>query len=203
MRRRASTSASVIMLAVLLLLLADGPAVSAHSPTDVAQPEVSARSLRSAEGDSASWPYGPATWIRIPRIGVDSPVSDVGVQNGEYGVPWWEVGRHADSANPGAVGNSIYNGHVDTINAGRVFARLQELTIGDAIYIYTPTHRLDWYVAETMTVPNTNNDFIRPTKDARVTLYTCTGYFNPFEQNFSDRLVVVGKFMNLAPLSDG
>ena len=65
-----------------------------------------------------------AEWMRIPHIGVNSPVMEMGLQGGEYQVPSFDVGHHVDSANPGQPGNSVYNGHLETINAGHIFARL-------------------------------------------------------------------------------
>jgi hypothetical protein len=88
--------------------------------------------------------FGPATWIRIPKIGVDSHITDVGIIDRIYDVPWFDVGHHADWHPPGEFGNSIFNGHVATINAGEVFRHLDQLQPDDAVYIYTPVYRLDW-----------------------------------------------------------
>lgn len=143
--------------------------------------------------------YGPATWIAIPKLGVAIGVMRVGVRGGEYVVPSWEVGHHADSANPGERGNAVMNGHLETINAGRVFARLKDLRPGDAVYTYTATHRLTWAVRETATVPNTEHGFVQPTDDRRLTLYTCAGTFNARAQDYTHRLVVVAE---LAEVSD-
>ena len=197
--RRSTIRLAFLAVPALLLLLVGGPSASAQ-PADDQQRDLAAVTAASAANAQPAGQYGHAVWMRIPRIGLDSAISDVGVQNGEYGVPWWEVGRHADSAQPGEPGNSVYNGHVQTLHAGQVFAKLHELTPGDAIYIYTPTLRLGWVVTETFTVPNWNNDFLRMGDSARITLYTCTGAFNPVEQNFADRLVVVARFAEIAPL---
>jgi LPXTG-site transpeptidase (sortase) family protein len=135
--------------------------------------------------------FGPAVWMRIPRVGIDSHVSDVGIVDGYYDVPWFDVGHHVDSHNPGESGNCIFNGHVVTINAGDVFRHLDELRPGDAVYVYTPTYRLDWAVTDTFSVPQEDNAFLGDTYDRRITLYTCTGFFNPLERNYDQRLVVV------------
>jgi LPXTG-site transpeptidase (sortase) family protein len=143
--------------------------------------------------------YGRAVRVHIPRIGVNSTVTEVGVQGGEYQVPGWNVGHHVDSPNPGEPGNSVFNGHLETINAGRVFARLKELKVGDAVYIYTDSHRLDWVIEEVRTVPNTDDGFIDPTPDTRITLYTCAGTFLPLIQDYSHRLAVVGRLVETVP----
>lgn len=144
--------------------------------------------------------YGPAEWLRIPRIDVSSKIEDVGITDGYYDVPWNAVGRHFDSAQPGQNGNSIYTGHVDTINAGRVFARLKEVTPGDAVYVYTPGFRLDWVVVDVFTVKAYDDSFLYSYDDMpQVTLYTCAGQYNPLEQSFEDRLVVVGYLVQSVP----
>jgi LPXTG-site transpeptidase (sortase) family protein len=145
--------------------------------------------------------FGPAVWMRIPRIGVDSHVSDVGIVNGFYDVPWFDIGHHNDSANPGEFGNSIFNGHVVTINAGDVFRRLHELTPGDAVYAYTPDYRLDWVVTDLFSVGQDDNSFLDPTEVPRLTLYTCTGDFNAIERNYAERLVAVAQLVTLGPRS--
>lgn len=144
-------------------------------------------------------PAGRPTWIMIPRIGVDTSVMEVGIQNGEYQVASFDVGHHADSVNPGAPGNSVYNGHLETIDAGRVFARLKELAVGDAVYLYTRTERYAWVVDTVRTVPNTESSFVAPTPDTRITLYTCDGTFDPRSGDYTHRRVVVGKLVQVTP----
>jgi LPXTG-site transpeptidase (sortase) family protein len=142
--------------------------------------------------------FGPAEWMRIPKIGVDSHISDVGITDGYYDVPWFDVGHHVDSHDPGQFGNSIYNGHVVTINAGDIFRHLDELEQGDAIYIYTAGYRLDWSVSEAFPVAQDDNSFLADSADRRVTLYTCTGQFNPIERSYAERLVVIGQLVSLS-----
>jgi LPXTG-site transpeptidase (sortase) family protein len=142
--------------------------------------------------------FGAANWMRIPKISVDSAISDVGITNGFYDVPWFDVGHHVDSHNPGEFGNSIYNGHVVTINAGDVFHHLDQLQAGDAIYIYTQAYRLDWAVSDAFSVAQDDNSFLADVAERRITLYTCTGDFNPIERSYAERLVVVGQMVSLS-----
>jgi len=154
---------------------------------------------RAQSDNSDAYGFGAAEWMRIPTIGVDSHISDVGVVDGFYDVPWFDVGHHADSHNPGAVGNSIFNGHVVTLNAGEVFRHLDQLQAGDAVYVYTPAYRLDWVVVEAFSVDQADNSFLDNTDEPRVTLYTCTGQFNPIERNYAQRLVVSAQLVSVAP----
>lgn len=136
--------------------------------------------------------YGPAIRIQIPRIKVNSRIMEVGVKGGAYEAPAWEVGHHEDSANPGEPGNSIFNGHLTTINAGRVFAHLKDVQVGDTITVYTASHVLDWRVDERYDTDNDDNSFIQPTDDTRITLYTCDGQLVPLAHDYNQRLVVIG-----------
>ena len=140
--------------------------------------------------------FGQAEWMRIPRVGVDAHVSDIGISDGYYDVPWFDVGHHVDSHPPGEPGNSIFNGHVATLNAGEVFRRLNELTSGDAAYVYTAQYRLDWAVQDVFSVAAEDNSFLLDTAEPRLTLYTCTGRFNPIERSFAERLVVVAQLVD-------
>lgn len=140
--------------------------------------------------------FGRAEWMRIPRISVDAHVSEVGIADGYYNVPWFDVGHHFDSRSPGEQGNSIFNGHVATLNAGEVFRRLNELIPGDAAYVYTSGYRLDWGVQDVFSVAADDNSFLLDTDEPRLTLYTCTGSFNPIERNFTERFVVVAQLVN-------
>jgi LPXTG-site transpeptidase (sortase) family protein len=154
---------------------------------------------RDASGQQSS--FGAAEWMRIPTIGVDSHIADVGVVDGFYDVPWFDVGHHADSADPGDLGNCVFNGHVVTINAGEVFRHLDELQPGDAVYVYTAAYRLDWVVVDTSSVDQDDNSFLDDTAEPRVTLYTCTGQFNPIERNYAQRLVVTAQLVQTGPRS--
>jgi LPXTG-site transpeptidase (sortase) family protein len=146
----------------------------------------------------ASETFGPAEWMRIPKIGVDSHITDVGITDGFYDVPWFDIGHHVDSHNPGEFGNSIFNGHVVTINAGDVFRHLDQLVAGDAVYVYTQSYRLDWAVSDTFSVAQDDNSFLEDSSERRVTLYTCTGQFNPLERSYAERLVVTAQLVSLS-----
>ncbi|HEV7666627.1 MAG TPA: class F sortase [Chloroflexota bacterium] len=152
-----------------------------------------------ADSDPAA-SYEPAVWMRIPRIGVDSATVDVGVINGYYDVPWFDVGHHADSVHPGEPGNSVFNGHVLTIGAGRVFYRLHELEPGDAVFVYTAAYRTGWAVVSALAFADGDDSFLMTTSnDPQLTLYTCTGAFNPLERSYAQRLVVMAELVEVIP----
>lgn len=172
---------------------AEVPPVAAEAPA--AAPPVAAEAPAPTPPPS----YGPAVSMAIPKLKLNGNIIEVGVAWGAYVVPSWDIGHHEDSAQPGEAGNAVFNGHIETINAGRVFSRLKELTPGDAIYTYTKTERLTWVVRETKKVDRNDTEFFAPTDDTRITLYTCAGTWLPLERDYSERLVVVGELANVEP----
>ena len=76
--------------------------------------------------------------VRIPAIGVDADVDDMGLDDdGSIEVPtefadtgWWTY-----SPRPGRVGASAILGHVDSTTGPAVFFRLTELQVGDQIHV--------------------------------------------------------------------
>ena len=80
-----------------------------------------------------------------------------------------------------------------------MFARLKEVGVGDAVYVYTRTERYAWVVEAVRTVPNTDSTFVAPTADTRITLYTCAGTFDPRSGDYTHRLVVVGRLVEVTP----
>jgi LPXTG-site transpeptidase (sortase) family protein len=182
--------------------------ISRPTPTPVlpptAQPEPPAPATPQPvqQGDElAQAPdYGPPRWMRIPRIGLDNQVVPVGVADGAYEASWWDIGHQVDSPDPGSPGNSVFNGHVATINAGHVFRRLKELGVGDTVFVYSDTHRTEWSVVDVFDVAADARDFMQQTDDTRITLYTCDGHWNPLRREFSERRVVVAAFRSASEL---
>jgi sortase (surface protein transpeptidase) len=79
--------------------------------------------------------------IRIPSIGVDAFVQDVGIgKSGNMAVPtnYDDVGWYRYGPAPGEKGSAVIDGHVDNgFGLPAVFSRLSELEAGDDIYIDT------------------------------------------------------------------
>jgi LPXTG-site transpeptidase (sortase) family protein len=157
-----------------------------------------------AQAPASAQPADPRRrplWITIPRIGVDTSITQVVVEDGAYQVPAFDVGHHADSANPGEVGNSVFNGHLTTIDAGSVFAQLHRVAAGDTVQVRTPIDRTEWVVEEIRVVPASDGSFIQPVANRRLTLYTCTGTYDPRTRDYSHRLVVVAQLAQVVPLN--
>ncbi|WP_078661656.1 class F sortase [Streptomyces sp. NRRL B-24484] len=80
----------------------------------------------------------PPTRLRIPRIGVDTALTDLQVQgDGHLATPddpnvagWWSQGPA-----PGSPGAAVIVGHVDSLTGPAVFAGLSVLRPGDTITV--------------------------------------------------------------------
>lgn len=91
-------------------------------------------------GPAAAMGASPPVHIRIPGIGVDAPVIGLGADPaGRLGVPpdsdrnlagWYEQGP-----SPGAAGNAIIDGHVDTRRGPAVFYGLGALHKGATVLV--------------------------------------------------------------------
>ncbi|MGQ9676307.1 MAG: sortase [Chloroflexota bacterium] len=133
----------------------------------------------------------PATHLRIPSIGVDSPVVEAPVDGGEWKVPKFVVGHLEGTAHPKGKGNAVYSGHVESIASGNVFANLGRIKVGDLVEMVTEAETLRYRVTEVKVVENTDVEVLRQTADPRITLITCAGTWDISTRDYSHRLVVV------------
>ncbi|MFC6080278.1 class F sortase [Sphaerisporangium aureirubrum] len=139
------------------------------------------------------------TRVKIPRIGVDAPLTSVGVRkSGEIEVPpldrpklagWYRLGP-----SPGEAGPAVILGHVNTRRGPAVFGRLRELSRGDKITVT----RADGSTAVfTVDGAEQASKARFPTKrvyghvdHAALRLITCGGIFNPRSHSYTDNIIV-------------
>ncbi len=156
-------------------------------------------------------PLGSPRRLRIPSIGVDSPVVDLGVGGrGEWELPDREVGWYRQTALPGGAGNAVLVGHLDdSWGLPRVFAHLKNVRLGDTIEVESapaalatgspaPPRPLRYVVSETRLVPFTAVEVMDPTADSRLTLFTCGGAWDFLHGQYSHRQIVVARPLNAA-----
>lgn len=139
--------------------------------------------------------------VRIPALGIDAPVEQVGLKgDGSMGTPqdFDNVAWYAPGGKPGGEGSTVFAGHV---NNGRttagVFTHLAKVQVGDYVTVADSAGRTVVYrVSDIAKYPA---DEAPPaelfaTKGAqRLVLITCEGDWLPAERTFSDRLVVFAK----------
>ncbi|BEL07984.1 hypothetical protein Q0Z83_061750 [Actinoplanes sichuanensis] len=138
--------------------------------------------------------------LRIPAIGVDTPIMQLGLQrDGSLEVPPLRgdapAGWYRDSPTPGETGSSVLAGHVDTARDGpAVFFRLRELKTGDPIAV-----RRDDGTVATFRVSRValyaKRDFptaevYAPINRPGLRLITCGGAFDRSEGSYRSNVVV-------------
>ena len=83
-------------------------------------------------------PTDPPVLLRIPRIGVNAVVERVGVTAaGAMNVPkrWDDVGWFSPGPLPGAPGDAVIDGHLDSTTGPAVFIHLAEVRLGDDVVV--------------------------------------------------------------------
>jgi hypothetical protein len=144
MRRVKDTAIAAVTAAALCSgawLLLDGDRTDAPPQPSAAQARTTGQADRSDRGAAApALPPSPPDRVRIPAIGVDAPLTGLGLTGtGSLDVPpagkknlagWYEAGT-----TPGETGTAIVAGHVDNAEGPAVFYRLGALKKGAEIEI--------------------------------------------------------------------
>jgi LPXTG-site transpeptidase (sortase) family protein len=137
-----------------------------------------------------------AARLVIPAIGVDAPLTPVGVTaEGEVESPaeGGVVGWYNLSPPPGPRGNSVLVGHVDYHGKPAVFWRLRELKPGDLVQYReadgAKTFAVEWVQSFPANAAPIDTIFAS-TSAGKITLITCEGVFDPRTRNYLHRLVV-------------
>lgn len=165
------------------------PGGSAAAPAPAPAP--SAAEIAAALAPAVLTPpeYAEPDRIVLPTIDVDSRVVTVGIVDGEFEVPKFVVGHYDGTANVGQPGNVVMAGHVSSISSGNVFAKLEDLRVGDEVYVYGDAGPLTYRVTELRVVPNTEVSVMLPTPTPTLTLITCTGDWDWAAHEYTHRLV--------------
>lgn len=130
-------------------------------------------------------PVSPEPKLIIPKINVDVPVDFNALPDQasqlkamETGVAWF--GIPGANSKPGQIGNTVIAGHssndiVDTGAYKFIFARLEQLTVGDTVYINYQGKRYAYTITKTEVVkPTEVNRLVYATDKPILTLITCT-----------------------------
>ena len=129
---------------------------------------------------------GPVMAIDIPRLKMHT-----GVLQAEWEAPPFAVGQIKRTAHI-TEGNTVLVGHL-TGAAGNVFQHLDQLQLGDDVTAVSRGVSYPFVVSRIFVASNTDTKPIDATSDARLTLMTCAGVWNPFTRDYSERLWVVAE----------
>lgn len=179
---------SIVPLLVLMML----SLMPAYGQSDTDEYQVS-RPMAAAVPDQGVAP----TRIVIAALGLDTDVIPVGTD--QYGamaapddpdaVAWYSLG-------PGLapIGNVVLAGHVDWDGQLRAFGRLESLSEGDEISLWNDDGQVFSYLVDSSDWVNADgasvDEIFGQSMDARITLITCGGLFDPFHRQYLQRLIV-------------
>lgn len=142
--------------------------------------------------------------IDIPAVRIHSIVEPVTyLANGQMGVPGNtdRVGYLSPGILPGAAGNSIMDGHVDTYTGPAVFYPLKKLKRGDFVYVTGKNGCKLQFVVESVKFYLTSEAPVQtifgPTDEHRLNLITCAGRYSRSKKEHEGRLVVYTKLAHM------
>lgn len=123
----------------------------------------------------------------IPKIALDEHIytgsSPYLVNKGVWARP--------NTSTPPEGGNTVLVGHRFTYDGPATFYSLDKVTKGDSIVVYWQSKEYDYQVETIEVVPPTAVEVEAPTKDAQLTIYTCTPLWSA-----KNRLVLIAKPIN-------
>jgi LPXTG-site transpeptidase (sortase) family protein len=186
-RVRRNLIAGVLIAGGLALMASSLPSLLhlGNSPADVAVQPIPAlgeplspphqhpKSLPGT-GSTGAGPNQVIAYLSIPRLGIKSaPIYDRGVDgSGNMLIAkGYSITHFAYSSAIGA-GNAVLYGHDDI--EGSVFARLQELKVGDEVQVISNAGAPISYRVTTRAIVAANAvQILQPTSDVRLTIFTC------------------------------
>lgn len=135
--------------------------------------------------------------LYIPSIDLHAAVETVhALDNGQMGVPksTKTVGYLANGVLPGAPGNAIMDGHVDSYTGPAIFYRLKRLNKGDVVIVKNGQGKAIEFIVQAVEAYKTSeapiDRIFGPAKDSRLNLITCTGKYSRKKREHLERLVV-------------
>jgi sortase (surface protein transpeptidase) len=137
------------------------------------------------------------TRVRIPAIGVDNPVVDVGVDGTGALVPPSgpdDIGWFTGGSTPGGIGSALMAGHVDGRGGPAVFFRLTDLRPGDEIMVDRADGSTVAFVVDSTTrVAKTafpTELVYAPLPTPLLRLVTCGGSLDTAAHSYRDNVIV-------------
>jgi hypothetical protein len=156
----------------------------------------SSHSVAMAPIAQVQFPTAPPVQILIPDLDVHRPVEAVGVgRSGVMDLPlnWWNAGWYNGGPVPGAPGDSVIEGHAGYPGQPLIFGKLGTLKTGARVTVVLSDGSRQVFTVDSMAsvpVGTAPPGFAEPYGPPRLTLITCTGYFNQNTYSYSSRLAV-------------
>ncbi|HKN56121.1 MAG TPA: sortase [Amycolatopsis sp.] len=207
---RLAVAAGLMAFTTLITLAPPAPAFSSASgpahlsirpsdlelfgkPISTVKPELGSLATTFQPARSPITPYR----IRIPALSIDTMVESVGTTaSGLMDVPsnLWDTAWLQTGVKPGASGQAVIDGHLDSVRGSAIFGKLDRLRPGDQILVSDAEGReLTFKVTALQVVPLDGFPTLRvfgPAHGRFLNLITCAGRFDPARRTYDHRLVV-------------
>ncbi|MGY2080743.1 class F sortase [Modestobacter sp. SYSU DS0657] len=177
-------------------VIAGAAALLAPSPAEPARAAAPPAPVVVAETAGTITAPAPVR-LRVPAIGVDSPLPAIGVDGDGALVPptdFTRAGWFAAGPAPGQPGPAVLAGHVDDRTGPAVFFRLEELAVGDEVLVdRADGSSVAFTVTRVAAYPKTDfatAEVYGPTADPQLRLITCGGEFDRDRRSYTDNVVV-------------
>lgn len=133
--------------------------------------------------------------FRAPTAGITSDVIESYISGTTWDVT--DLGRYVGHLQGTAwidnPGNIVLAGHVEMADGRQgIFANIQELTIGDPIYLAQDNEERVYQVTQLFTTGPKDLSVLHPSTSERLTLITCSNY-NFLQDEYLDRVVVIAE----------
>jgi sortase A len=135
--------------------------------------------------------------LRIPAIGVDAPIEQVGLTaEGAMDTPkdWWNVGWYSPGVRPGETGNAVIAGHFDSDTGAAVFWKLGKLKPGDSMDVTDDRGETHTFVVDRLARFDDSNapmqEIFGTASGTHLNLITCAGVWDAKAHRYGKRLVV-------------
>jgi len=128
----------------------------------------------TVQSSSVSQKHKPIL-LSIPSIQIRLPVIPAKVRNGQWETTTEGISYVINSPEPGAEGNSIFYGH----NFPNILGSLPKVKPGEKVSItFDDDSTKTFFIQYTSVVSPNQIDILKPSSDKRITIYTCTGWFD-------------------------
>ncbi len=166
---------------------------SIYSPEEEITPP---NALSKIEEQQAKLP-GHSSRLFIPILKIDAQVQEVGItKKGNIGAPnnFTDVGWYKYGPLPGNSGTAVIGGHIDNgFSFPGVFKKLNDISIGDDVYIETKEGDTLHFVVKNITTYDYNSpteSIFAKSDEPTLLLITCTGNWVNAIRTHDKRLVV-------------
>ncbi|WP_442812029.1 class F sortase [Streptomyces sp. NBC_01803] len=198
--RAAYAAIAGVMALGVTVMAADDDGPSAPPQPESARQEPAEADQPSPGSQAQPLPPAVPTWVSIPSIAVEAPLTNVGLDpEGWMEAPPQEIqnlaGWYEGAAAPGTPGTAVIVGHVDNAAGPAVFYGLGAVRLGDSVEVIREDGvavRFEIYDIAVYAKGNLPESVYHDTGQAELRIITCGGSFEQ-GSGYTDNVVVFAR----------